>query len=414
METVGRAKTGSNKMSVETRAVPVKCVTPGEGHYWFGYYDKFPWDASGRYLLAMRAAFADRPPTGEEPAALGLVDLENGCRFEQFAETTAWCWQQGCMLQWLPQAPDRLVLYNDREGDRFVTRIRDLKSGETRTLPRSTYCVSRDGRTALCVNHARLAVTRPGYGYPGLPDEFADELAPEKDGVFRLKLETGESEQILSTAEIAAFEHLEEMDGVEHWLNHLQFNTNDSRFVFLHRYRRAEGKGHISRLMTAEPDGSNLYHLCYRKASHFDWRDEKRLLCYARVPGTGTDELKTDLQFILFTDLSKHFEIIGRKVLTPVHWSDGHCSYSPDRRWILNDTYPDQGDHKRTLMLYDPAKNRRIDIGRFLSPPEFGADMRCDLHPRWSCDGRQVCFDSVHEGARKMYVADVSSVIVAN
>ena len=29
---------------------------------------------------------------------------------------------------------------------------------------------------------------------------------------------------------------------------------------------------------------------------------------------------------------------------------DGHCSFSPDRNWVLNDTYPDRHD-MRTLML---------------------------------------------------------------
>jgi len=38
-------------------------------------------------------------------------------------------------------------------------------------------------------------------------------------------------------------------------------------------------------------------------------------------------------------------------------------------------------------------------------------EMRCDLHPRWSRQGTQVCFDSVHEGPRQMYVCDVSAVV---
>jgi Tol biopolymer transport system component len=74
---------------------------------------------------------------------------------------------------------------------------------------------------------------------------------------------------------------------------------------------------------------------------------------------------------------------------------------------VITDTYPDRNDKKRTLMLYHPGENRRVDIGRFLAPPPYEGDIRCDLHPRWSRDGRQVCFDSVHQGTRQMYVADV-------
>ena len=85
----------------------------------------------------------------------------------------------------------------------------------------------------------------------------------------------------------------------------------------------------------------------------------------------------------------------------------------------MTDTYP-QADSKRTLILYRPEDNARVDIGRFYSPPEIAGEIRCDLHPRWNRDGTQVrrdgaqvCFDSVHEGGRQMYVVDVRPVLVA-
>ena len=79
----------------------VRAVTALPGHHSFGYYDKCPWDVSGRYLLALRAPFCDRSPEAEDVATLGLVDLHEGDRFRPFAETRAWNWQQGCMLHWL-------------------------------------------------------------------------------------------------------------------------------------------------------------------------------------------------------------------------------------------------------------------------------------------------------------------------
>ena len=90
---------------------------------------------------------------------------------------------------------------------------------------------------------------------------------------------------------------------------------------------------------------------------------------------------------------------------------DGHCSFSPDRKWILTDTYPDKEESKRTLILYNVEEGRRVDIGRFYAPPEIWGDIRCDLHPRWDRDGKSVTIDSAHEGHRQIYMLDVSAVV---
>jgi hypothetical protein len=378
-------------------------VTCGPKHHWFGYYDKSSWSADGRSMLAMEADFADRAPGAEDRIRLGLVDAAGGGNFDPFAETSAWCWQTGCMLQWFPGAA-RKAIYNVRDGDHFASVVHDLETGARRMLPLPIFCVTPDGRTALSLNFARLARYRPGYGYEGLPDPFAQEVTPERDGVWMMDVESGRHRLIMSLAQISAIEHSAEMEGVAHRFNHIQINTDGTRFAVLHRYMRKEGRGHITRLFTANLDGSDLYLLNpNRKTSHYDWRDNKSLLAWARVPGTTIEAPK--VCYILFHDRSPKFEIVGDGLFPE---GDGHCSYSPDRQLLITDSYPDELEKKRTLMLYHPATNRRMDIGRFLAPPPYEGDIRCDLHPRWSRDGRSVCFDSVHEGTRQMYVADVS------
>jgi hypothetical protein len=355
----------------------------------------------------MRTDVADRPPRAEDVVALGRIHLEDGDRFEPLAETGAWCWQLGCMLQWMPGAADRLVFYNVRLGDSYGAVIHDLATGEKRELPRAAFCLAPDGKTALCVNFARLNVTRPGYGYAGIPDPFAEEPAPENDGVWRMDLESGRCELIVPLSRLAAAEPAEDMAGMAQWVNHVQVNPGGTRFAMLHRYRRPSGTGHVTRLFTADMDGSDLYCLNpNRMTSHYDWRDDTGILAWARTPDSPEDEPVQ--QYLLFADRSDRYDIVGEGVLL----TDGHCSWSPDRRWIMTDTYPggEAGDC-RALLLYDPAANRRVEIGRFLSPPDYRGEIRCDLHPRWSRGGRQVCFDSTHEQGRKMYVAEVSAVV---
>ena len=74
--------------------------------------------------------------TPDDVIELGMVDLEDNDTWIPIAKTRAWSWQQGCMLQWVPGS-DSKIIYNDRENDRFIARIRDVFSGETRQLPRA-------------------------------------------------------------------------------------------------------------------------------------------------------------------------------------------------------------------------------------------------------------------------------------
>ena len=63
------------------------------------------------------------------------------------------------------------------------------------------------------------------------------------------------------------------------------------------------------------------------------------------------------------------------------------------------------------VYLWDMVEERKVMLGRFLSPEPFRGEIGCDHHPRWSRDGMQVCFDSIHEGTRQVYVVHVSSVV---
>ena len=378
-------------------------LTGPPNHHYFGYYDKFPWDETGRYLACLETTFIDRPPAPGDTATVGLVDLAAGHTWTSLAETRAWNWQQGTMLHWLATAPDRLIIHNDWVDERLVSVIRDVHTGEARQLPRPVYTVSRNGRFAMTVNFARVHRHRPGYGYNGPIDAWADDPHPAEDGIYWMDLDTGENRLVVSIDQIVGIRHDETMDGASHWFNHLLWNTDDTRFLFLHRWRHPD-RGWHTRLFTANPDGSDVCCVAdHQLISHFDWRSPTEILAWGRQHGRGD-------HFYLFTDRTCEAAIVGETAMP----QDGHSSYSPDRRWILNDTYPDATDRCRTLYLYREADGHRVDLGRFYAPPELDGEIRCDLHPRWSRDGTQVCFDSVHEGHRQVYVVDVADIVAAD
>lgn len=383
-------------LHVGQAADPMQPLTRGPAHHFFGYYEKSPWNASGRLLLAHEASFNDRPPTADDPVTVGVVHLADGRRLQPLAQTMAWNWQQGSMLQWHPADPERLLVHNDRRDGRHVGVVRDVDGREQRVYDRPLYALAPDGRTAYSLNFARLQTHRPGYGYAGVDDPWAARLAPDDDGIHAVDLASGQSRLIVPLGALARLSPKPGMEGRPHYCNHIQVNPDGSRFAFFHIWRTGDTTWEV-RLYTAARDGSDLRCvLDTGRVSHYDWLDEHRILVWAHRPGTGD-------RFLLCDERDGSVQVFGDGTLT----EDGHCTFSPDRRWVLNDTYPD-GHGMRTLMLVGWADGRRIDLARLHSPKSrWWGEIRCDLHPRWSRDGRQVCVDSVHDGTRQMYVIDV-------
>lgn len=382
---------------------PVRAITRGPKFHWFGYYDKLEFDPTSRYVLAMAVDFESRSPKPDDVVKIGMVDLEADDRWIELGESRAWCWQQGCMLQWRPGAKTE-VMWNDREGDSFVCHILDVDTQKRRTLPHPFYTVSPNGRTAVAPDFRRVNEMRPGYGYVSLPDPNRDVLAPKDSGVFRLGLETGRHELIISIADVVNIPNPNaDFTGVKHYFNHLLFNPDGSRFIFLHRWLEEQGRRR-TRMLTANPDGTDIRVVeDYGHTSHFIWRDPGHILAWSGRPSHGN-------RFYLYHDGGSDVEVVGEGIITV----DGHCSYLPGNRWILNDAYPDK-DRFQTVYLYHVATGEKVALGRFYSPPQYTGEWRCDTHPRFSPDGRYVAIDSPHGGnGRQVYLIDIRESIRTN
>jgi hypothetical protein len=366
---------------------PVRTVTRGPAHHGFGYYDKHEFDPSDRD------------------------------RWIPLGESRAWGWQQGCMLQWRPGS-DREVVWNDRADGRFVCRIRDVRSGAERRLEWPIYTLSPDGRFALTTDFARIQRMRPGYGYTAV-EPHRDERAPADSGVWRLDLETGACELVLSLADVARIPHHGQpldggdgKDGCWHYFNHLLVSPDSRRFVVLHRWRRHLRHprplrallGFQTRMFTVGVDGSEPHVLdATGHASHFVWRDPEHVLAWTRPPGGSAG-------FHLFKDRSSLCEPVGGGVMT----RDGHASYLPgcSGEWILNDTYPDWLRSRQSLYLFHVPGGRRVELGSLQAPRRYFGEWRCDLHPRASRSGRLAATDSPHAGGgRQLHLVDLGPAL---
>ncbi len=369
-------------------------ITSSPKFHWFGYYDKRQFDYSSNRVLSMEVDFEHRSPKDSDEITIGMIDLKQDNKWTTLGSTSAWNWQQGCMLQWLPGETSE-VIWNVRTETGYGSKILDVDSMETRFLSEPIYALSNDGNWAVSTDFRRINDMRPGYGYGGIDDPNFDVFAPKDVGIWKIDLSTGEKELIFSLWDAQQMSEISNSNITKQWFNHLLISPDDSRISFLHRRINDSGK-RVTQMFTINPDGKSPYLLDTSGfTSHYIWRDNKIILAWAKDG------------FYLFNDQSHGREQIGENTMI----EDGHCTYLPDKRWVLNDTYPDN-ERLQHVYLFDTLSNKKIPVADLYSPNEYTGEWRCDTHPRSSPDGKKIIVDSPHVlNGRQQYVIDLEKIL---
>ena len=372
----------------------------------FFFYQCLQFDRTGRYVLAMKVDFDYRPILTRDRAAVGFIDLKDQNKWTKIGETTSWNWQQGARLQWRPASDE--IVWNDRSDDRagLVCRVYDFRTGKRRTLPRPIYDLSPDGRTALTHD---FEGEHQGTHYASVVDQ--GEPAPNKTGVWKMNLDTGQAELIMPLDKMAAIAFPKGIPPTNHFYIFREgWNPSGSRFIcFL--------KDPINKLFEAYSigaDGTDVRYL-YHGPSHHAWQSDEYIFDFGnhKAPGGGPARRG----YYLFKDDGSG---TAKELLWPVevddgYGGDGHGSFVPGTRgnWIISDTYAIHGFqyvflfHRPSCRFVPLAKlknDRRMDIG--------AGEYRVDTHPRLSRDGRMVCIDASHEGfGRQMYTIEIGDIL---
>lgn len=448
--------------NISTEKISVERITNGPRHHLFGFHDLLISNRTGEKYLSLEADIINRPPLPGEKFGVGYVESN---QYVRVGETTALNYPQGARQQWVGDS--NYFTVNNRVGSAWGS---DLYDADTNRLIRSyeatAHMITRDGKYALGLDYARLH-RLGGYGYTGIADVNSTDPFPTNAGITIMDMQTGNAKLLVSVRQVAECGTSTRSSASHHYLTHLCLNPASNRVAFLHRYFMPDG-GLMTRLMTIGINGDNLRCIAHGFLSHFDWKDNQHIYIYGRS-GSPVDAMRNSsfmqnpivkhsfrfvrkciktmvgrnkavvggMSFLMITDSDQPVIVPFAKDIIP---TDGHPMTNPVNDNIcICDTYPDK-DGFRDLFLYKFNEDTRINIENFrmiFDKPDMqlkaqflsGIDckilksvsedligftrsgLHCDLHPRWSSDGKYAVFDSIHEGTRQIYRISMADFI---
>ncbi len=375
-------------------------ITKGQDHHFASaYYGQHSWSKSERYVLCLKTPIEARKPNPNDIAKIGMIDLQDNNKFIPLAKTRAWNFQQGAFVQWLGSSPDSLIIYNDCRKGKFISVVLNVHTGKERLMDRAILGVSNDGKKAIGVNFNRLEKAIKGFGYVGGEQNAqVDVQYPDNDGLYLLDIETAKSKLVVTMKDISRIAPPpSDIEGPMLWFHHAHFNPSDSRVFFVAKTRKS-GKPMASAAFTMDSDGSDItLNVPYSwDATHYDWLDDKHMV----VTSAYKKKMRTHL---VFTDgVKDDYRRISQNLIQ----SNGHPTFSPDKKWMLTDTYPDV-DRKISMFLVNLKNETVYTLGRFFTPKQYSKAVRCDLHADWNYSGNKILYDSTEDGSRQIYIMEL-------
>ena len=362
------------------------------GATFFGYYDKSPWSQDGNAYLCHFAS-------NHEVLIYVLNKGESSPLL--LDRTITWNYQQGAMLQWIPNGNNNLVVYNTIQSSLLGCCIQDIVTKKKKFINWPIQSIHPNGENAVSLNYTRLTTMNPEYSYNCDVSNFSSNMPPSEDGLWYISLFGGTSKLLISLETLINFSYRPCIANANHGINHAMFSPNGKKIVFIHRWL-TKNFSRYSRLYAINTNGEKLKIILDDDfVSHYCWLDNNHLFVYAATKSEGARYYQINVD-------DGNIEIIGKNILDS--YGDGHPNLSPDGSWIVSDTYPD-ASRVRRLLLWNIAEKRLVIVGNFYSPVTMENGARCDLHPRWHPYEYKLSIDSGHEGIRKTYIVDVSKIV---
>jgi len=389
---------------------PVTCVTPADGLYVHTYYDVCPFSPSGRYLAATRVPFQDRLPRLGDTADVCVIDLA-GRTIKTLYTTKSWGFQTGANLHW--GATDRHLYTNDVVGERAVCVRLDLEADTAMACAGPAYDVAPDESCVIGFPLELFEITQRGYGVPPKDPDNPPQLPPgaaQDEGLWKTDLKTNEKALLVSLADLA--ERIPEpppRTGGTFYLWHSKFNRQGTRIMQVLRCLFPDGWGGRNPMVfTLKPDGSEIHitpsiPLWGHKGGHPNWHpDGVHLIRNLRPDGKKDRLCKIPFDGSGFTILSETID------------GGGHPTIEPSERYIVTDANDrHDGVDLVRIRLIDLVAQEEQTVCTMPTIRERDGHkvLRVDGHPAWSRDYKKVLFQATPDGARQLFLADLSDVV---
>ena len=349
-----------------------------ESPNFFGYYDHSPWNNDMNYFLSHYE--------NEGCIYIQVFDCCKNIIIKKIKVGTKFNYQQGVRPIWIDKTR---FIFNEFKSNNLCSVIYDIKKNSRTTLDYPIQEVCLDRSILLSLNYGDYEKINKDYGY-GLKDENSNNTS----GIIAYSYDNKKIFEIEKIRIHNKSSNLSHIDKCE--INHISHCRGSNRILFIYR-----DSSSCSNLFLYNLDTDNLK--CVFSGtivSHYCWINQNQVIAFIG---------KTiDSQNYFLIDLKKeNYEIIHNDMGKN---GDGHPSISPNKEWLVYDSYPNKSRMIK-INLFNLKENYIIELGSFYSSMRYYGYYRCDLHPRWSPDGKNISIDSTHEGFRKNYIIDVSKIV---
>ncbi|MBD5317018.1 MAG: hypothetical protein HDS11_05065 [Bacteroides sp.] len=408
---------------------------------WFGYYNYDPLSPDHSKMLMNRTSIEGIAISNDHSIEVGYYTLSDK-QWHSVAKTDSFNWQQGAMLQWMPDSNNEII-FNYSTDNHYAAKIIDIHSGKERIIDYPVYAIHPQGKFALGLDYERLYWCR-AYHYQPIQKEHLNVKLLPGDGVFHIDLTTNTRRLLVDLKDVVAIDSDADFNDAKHWIEHVMISPDGTKFVFLHRFSYGDVMSYGTRLCMANIDGSNLQVIKgWRNFgwSHFGWCGNDAFAIYTYIaPKIGASTAKPGIKQkptlktrLLTTCKTVAKALVPKKLLNGMvgkasyyqfyqivdgvprvtdkfskgHLAiDGHPSFTKDGKYMITDTYSDKKGYQR-LLIMNRQNKQSVVLGTFKAALR-GNPASCDLHPKLSVDNNYVSIDTAHTGRHAMMLFKIN------